>query len=171
MQSLEIISVNLWQILISLCNLLILFLILKKFLFKPVKKAVADRENAIKQQYEQADSAQKEADSLKAQWESKMLKAEENANAILAEASQNAQKRSDAIIAETNERAERIIKQAENDAELEKKKARAGIKQEIIDVSAALSEKMLAREINTEDHRQMIDTFLSELGEEDDGDK
>ncbi len=171
MQSLEIISVNLWQILISLCNLLILFLILKKFLFKPVKKAVADRENAIKQQYEQADSAQKAADDLKQQWENKMLEAEENANAILSEASENAQKRSDAIIAETNERAERIIKQAENDAELEKKKARAGIKQEIIDVSAALSEKMLAREINAEDHRQMIDTFLSELGEEDDGDK
>ena len=40
MQSLEVISVNIWHILISLCNLLILFLIVKRFLFKPVKKAL-----------------------------------------------------------------------------------------------------------------------------------
>ena len=43
MQSLDVISVNIWQILISLCNLVILFLILKKFLFKPVQKVTQTR--------------------------------------------------------------------------------------------------------------------------------
>ena len=47
MQSLDIISVNLWQILISLANLLIIFTILKRFLFKPVQKVVADRQAQV----------------------------------------------------------------------------------------------------------------------------
>ena len=42
-QNLDIISVNIWQILISLINLLLLFLIIKKFLYKPVKKFIAQR--------------------------------------------------------------------------------------------------------------------------------
>ncbi len=39
MQSLDVISVNLWQILISLCNLLILYLILKQFLYPAGEEA------------------------------------------------------------------------------------------------------------------------------------
>ena len=42
MPSLDVISINLWQILISLCNLLILFLILKKFLYKPVRRVMQE---------------------------------------------------------------------------------------------------------------------------------
>ena len=43
MQTLDIISVNIWQIIISLSNLVILFLLVKKFLFKPVKSMIAKR--------------------------------------------------------------------------------------------------------------------------------
>lgn len=44
---LQVVSVNIWQILISLANLLLLFLILKKFLYKPVKKVLDARKAAI----------------------------------------------------------------------------------------------------------------------------
>ena len=66
MQNLEIISVNLWQILISLCNLLIMFLLLKKFLYQPVKKAMAERQAAVDRQYAEADEAKRAADEDKA---------------------------------------------------------------------------------------------------------
>ena len=52
MQTLEVISVNLWQILISLLNLLILFLLFKKFLFKPVNNMLAKRQSEIDEKYE-----------------------------------------------------------------------------------------------------------------------
>ena len=47
MQFLDVISVNIWAILASLANLLILTLIIKKFLFKPVKKIVDARRKTI----------------------------------------------------------------------------------------------------------------------------
>ena len=54
MQSLEVISVNLWQILISLVNLFLLFLILKRFLYKPVKSVLEQRQKELDDQYEAA---------------------------------------------------------------------------------------------------------------------
>ena len=57
MQSLDIISVNLWQILISLANLTILFLLLKKFLYKPVTKMLVARRAEIDSQYSDAQNA------------------------------------------------------------------------------------------------------------------
>ncbi len=166
MQSLEIISVNIWQILISLCNLVLLFLILKKFLYKPVRKSLKERQAALDEKYERAEKAQNDAGELKMQWETKLASAQDEANAILQNAAENAEKRSNAILQETHIKAERILKQAETDAELELKKAEAGIKEEIVNVSAALSEKMLGREITTDDHRELIDQFLSEIGED-----
>ena len=48
------------------------------------------------------------------------------------------------------------------------KKAEEQIKREIVEVSGALTEKMLEREINAEDHRNLIDSFLEKVGEEND---
>ena len=46
-QTLDVISINLWQILISLANLLLIFLILKKLLWKPVKKVMQQRRDMV----------------------------------------------------------------------------------------------------------------------------
>lgn len=163
MQSLEIISVNLWQILISLCNLVLLFLILKKFLYKPVRNMLAERQSAIDSQYADAENAKNDALELKDEWQSKMSTAESQAEDIVKQAVESADRRSAAIIGESREKAERILKQAETDAELERQKVEAEIKDQIADVSVALSEKMLGREINEEDHRALIDSFLSDI--------
>lgn len=171
MQNLEVISVNFWQILISLCNLLILFLLVKKFLYKPVKKAFAARQETMNAQYAKAENAEKEADKLRTDWKEKMAGADQKADEVIKNAEKTAENRKAAILDEAQQKAERILRQAETDADLERKKAKAGIKQEIVDVSTALSEKMLGREINAEDHRHMIDTFLSEIGDDDEGNK
>ena len=57
MQSLKVISVNIWMIIASLCNLLLLTWIVKKFLYKPVKKILDTRRAAIDADYEQAAAA------------------------------------------------------------------------------------------------------------------
>ena len=72
MQNLDVISVNIWQILISLCNLVILFFILKRFLYAPVTRAMAQRKAALDAQYDEAARAQRSADVAKAVWEDKL---------------------------------------------------------------------------------------------------
>ena len=166
MQSLEVISINLWQILISLANLVILFLIVKKFLFKPVKKVLAQRQDVMDAQYSAAQEAQAQALADKDAWEHKMQSAKAEADAIMKDAASKAQIRGDRIVSDAREKADGIIRQAQTAAELERKKAEDGMKKEIVDVSAALAEKMLGREINAQDHREMIDSFIEGLGED-----
>jgi F-type H+-transporting ATPase subunit b len=170
MQSLEVISVNIWAILISLCNLLIIFLILKKFLFKPVKNILAERQADIDSQYDAANKAESDALESKKLYEEKLSYAKAEAQDIIDDASKIATTRGDALIKEAQSKANAILRTAEAEAELELKKAQADIKDEIISVSTALSEKMLNREINADDHKSLIDSFIDEIGEENVGD-
>ena len=168
MQTLDIISVNLWQILISLSNLVILFFVVKRFLFKPIKKVMEQRQREIDDRYAAADVAQALADESRQTWEAKLSHADAEANTILQNATDHAKHRGEKMIAEAKERADGIIRNAQSEAELERRKAVDGIKREIVEVSGALTEKMLEREINTEDHRALIDSFIEKIGDEND---
>lgn len=165
MQHLEIISLNVWQILISLCNLLILFVILKRFLYKPVNKVLAARQQAVDSQYAEAEEAKKKAEEDRAEWESKMRSLDEEAENIIQTAASTASKRSDELIAQAKDRADSIIRTAKTEVELERRKAEDEMKNEIINVSSLLTEKMLSREINSNDHKALIDSFLENMGD------
>ena len=118
--TLEVISVNFWNIVISLLNLTIMFLILKKFLFKPVQNIIAKRQSDVDMQYSNAADAEKAAKENKAKWEETLKGAGNEADAIIKSASENANRRGEEIVAEAREKAQGIIRQAQNEAELEK---------------------------------------------------
>lgn len=164
-QTLEVISVNIWQILISLANLLLIFLILKKLLWKPVQKVMEERKAMVDKQFAEAADAQAEAEADKTQWAEKLATADQEAAARIAEADETARRHGDRVITEAKEKAEGIIRQAEAEAELERQKATASMREEIADLSTVLAEKMLEREINADDHRAMIASFLDEVGD------
>ena len=164
MQNLEVISVNIWHILISLCNLLILFLILKKFLYAPVKKVMAQRRTAIDESYSAAEEAREKAEADKSEWAKRLELSKTEADRIIKEDETNAANRENEIISEARERADGIIRAAEGEAELRRRKAEDEIKHEIVDVSALLTEKLLEREITEDDHRALIDSFIAGVG-------
>lgn len=168
MTSLDVISINLWQILISLCNLLILFLILKKFLYKPIRRVMQERQFALQRQYSDADEAKRIAEANQKAWEEKLQDAKGQADDILKKASEHASLRSEQIMSDAKRKADGIISEAKEQAVIEHKKAQTEIQKEIVDISAALTEKMLAREINVEDHHAIINTVISEIGEAND---
>lgn len=166
MQSLEVISVNIWNILVSLLNLILLFLIVKKFLFKPVNRMLSKRQQELDAQYEAADEAKRIADENKLLWDEKIESVRNEADEMLKKAQDSAKRQSESIVSKAREQADGIIRQAENQAVLEKKKAEAEIKQEIVTVSTELANKLLKREINIDDHREMIDSFIQNIGDE-----
>ena len=112
MQPSEIISVNLWQILVSLLNLVILFLIIKKFLYQPVKNVLKSRQDKIDEKNNKADEYLSQAEQSKTELEAKLNDAENQADEILNEATVNAIRRKEKIIAEAREEADAIIRQA-----------------------------------------------------------
>ena len=165
MQTLDVISVNLWQILISLANLLIIFLILKKLLWKPVKKVMEQRQDMVDKQFADAADAEAKANEDKAEWAAKLAEADDEAAARIAAADETARRHGDRIVADAKDKAQGILRQAEAEIALERKKAEAGIKQEIAVVGTALAEKLMERELNAADHEKMIESFLDEMGD------
>ena len=146
MQFLDVISVNIWAIIASLANLLLLTWIIKKFLFKPVKKIVDARRAAIDEDYAQAKAAREEAEETKRNYDEAMAAAKMTGDQIIADANRTAEFRSNEIVAEARERASEIRRQAEADAVLERKKAEDEMKHEIANVSAQLTGKLLQRD-------------------------
>ena len=167
MQTLGVISVNLWQILISLLNLLILFLLFKKYLYKPVNKMLEKRKSEIDARYDEADEAKRLAEEDKSLWNEKIGTVKAETDEMIKKAQESARHQGDTIVAKAKEQADGIIRQAQTQAELEMQKAQEGIKKEIVEVSTALANKLLEREINAEDHRDLIDSFIEKIGDEE----
>lgn len=164
-QFLDIISINLWNILISLLNLAVLFWLVKKFLFKPVRRMLDERQAAIDHSYAAAAEAQRIADESRESWESKLRTADDEAQTVIREAAEVAGRRAEQIVREADEKAQGMLRRAENEVQLERRRATEDMKREIVEVSAAIAEKMLEREVNENDHRAMIDDFIEKIGD------
>ena len=123
MQFLDVFSVNIWAILASLANLLLLTWIIKRFLFKPVKKMMDARRAAIDADYAQAKAAREEAEENRLNYEAAVAAAKQTSDQIIADASRTAEYRSNEIVAEAREKASEIRRQAEMDALLERNAA------------------------------------------------
>ena len=171
MQSQDIINVNIWLILISLCNLVILFFILKKFLFKPVKKVLSERQAEYDAKFAEAEDKLAEANEVKEQLEQKYALADDEVDRIIKEAKDNAQRRGDSIVSEAKDKAGIIVRNAEAEADLRKRKAAESIKDEIADVSVEIAEKIIGREVSEEDHRRLMSDFIDKIGEDDGADQ
>jgi len=93
-------SIDLTTIIATLLNTLILFLVLKHFLFDKVNKVIEDRKNDVKETYRQADEAKENAEKLEAEYTSRLEGAKEESAQIIQTATRKAQQRSDEIMSE-----------------------------------------------------------------------
>ena len=140
-------------------------LLLKKFLFKPVHKVLDARQAHVDAVYAEAEEAKARAEADRAAWEEKMQGARAEADSILERAAERARLGGEAILDEAKRRAGGIVQQAEEEAEMTREKAEESMRRELADVSAELAGKLLGREINEDDHRRLIDSFIEGLGE------
>ena len=161
----DIISVNLWDILISFANLLIMYLILKRVLFKPVQKMFETRKNQVDSIYAEASESREQAVSMKQEYEAKMASARAEADGLVRSAVQTAQKRSDAIVAEASSQASHLKQKAEEEIAKEKRQMLQDVRGEISDIAVSIASKVVEREISAQDHQDFVDEFIRNVGE------
>ena len=166
MQSLDIISVNLWQILISLANLLVMLFIVKKFLFKPVMKMMQARQDQVDKIYDDANQDRTQAADMKQEYEARLAAAREEADGLVRNAVTTAQRRGDAIVAEASSQASHLKQKAEEEIALEKKQMLLNVRSEISDMAVSIASKVVEREIQKKDHENFVDEFIRNVGEE-----
>lgn len=155
----------LFDILIQGLAVFLLFLFLSYILIEPVKKVIADRQAKIKGDLDSAARDKEEAAKLKAEYDEKLKKADDEAEEILTAARKKAVKNEENIVAEAKEEAARIINRANQEAELEKNKVKDEVKQEIIGVATVMAGKLVAGNLDDAKQAELIDETLKEMGD------
>ena len=162
----EFLNINLFTAIFTLINTIALFLVLKKFLFKPVMKMIEDRQNEIDAMYAEANQSQANAKAMEAEYTQKLSAAADTGERLVKEAVLRGQAREEEIIRQANVEAAAIMNKANADIAQEKKKAINDAKDEISVIAIAIAEKVVARELNAADQDKLVDDFIRRLGDD-----
>jgi F-type H+-transporting ATPase subunit b len=163
---LSIISVNFWQIVISLVNLLIIFLILKKFLFKPVQKVMGERRSQVDRMYSDADESRSAANEMKQEYEQRLASARQEADGMIRTATQTAQQKSDQILADAKAQAAHAKQKAEAEIELQKQQMLRDAQGELSDLAVSIASKVVEKEVSRQEYDSFVDDFIRNVGEQ-----
>ena len=148
---------------ITIINIAILFLVMRKILFKPVTKFMADRAARIQASIDQAERDKTVAKEILQMYEKKMSNAEADAQEILKTARADAGKEAERIIAGGKAEAENIIANTRKNLEAERRAAMAKFKLEASALVIAASAKLAARDLSGDDNRRYVNMLLDEL--------
>ncbi|MDR0402653.1 MAG: F0F1 ATP synthase subunit B [Treponema sp.] len=148
---------------ITVINLLVLFFLLRAFLFKPVRKFIEDRNRKIRDDINRAEKDSWDAKKLLEQYEQKLAGAEADAEALIGAAREQALEEAEKIREAGKAEAERITAAARAQAENERRAALALFRAEAAVLVAQAAGRLLKRELAGEEQLRFAREALEEL--------
>lgn len=149
----------------TIVNLLVLYLLMKKFLFGRVNDILQKREEALRKQFEDAQAAKDEANALKKQCENSLADAKQSSAQIIREAREKAGEEYDRIVKSAEDEAADRISKAELLIAGEKEKSMRDMQTEIRELVVNATAKVVGEQASAEDSRRIYDDFIAEMGE------
>jgi len=162
--NLPLVTIDPGTIVFTLINTLIIFILFKVFLFKPVGKILDKRNEMAAAEIAEAKRAKESAAKTEQEYIEKLAKSKEEAADIMKQATLRAQKREEEIVNEANQKAAEIKARAEENIERDKQRAVNDIKDEISDIVIMAASKVVEKEISAKDNEAIIADFLQNVG-------
>lgn len=144
----------------------ILFMAASYLLLDPVRKILNDRKERVMKDQRDAARNKEEAVRMKDEYDGKLKDIDKVAEQILSDSRKKALQRENQIIADAKNEASRIIESARQEAELEKKRVKDEVKQEMISVAFLMSEKIVAASMDEAKQNALIEQTLEEMGDD-----
>ncbi|MDP3448897.1 MAG: F0F1 ATP synthase subunit B [Eubacteriales bacterium] len=144
-------------------NLLILFVLLRTFLYKPVSKFMAEREANFAREREQIDASRDAANALKSQYETSMKNARLDAEHIAEERRKAAEREAGDLRKKAKQDAQGILSDAMQQAVAEREGMMNELKSQTAELAVDIAGKILEREVSKEDHQRIIDSFFDKV--------
>lgn len=148
---------------LTILNLFIQMFLMKKFLFKPIRRVLEERQKRADQNIRAAEQEKAEAEAVKAEYTKNMAQAREEAAGILERAKQDASQQADELLQSARSEAQALKAKAESDIRQEKKRALNEAKDEIGGLAMDIAGRVVEREIHEADHRALINDFLQKV--------
>ena len=155
--------VNPLSLLFHLINLVILYIVFKIFLYKPLAKFMKARQERFMKEREALDADRAEVDAIKAKSDDIVRQARADAEGQVAQIMAQADRDAQSIREEAAKQAEVIIETAKQSAKEEKRRQLDSMHDQVMELSVALASRILEREIKPEDHQKLMEEFLSEV--------
>ena len=153
-----------WQIGIHVFNVIVMFIVLRLLVYKPILKFMKKRENAFADKVDSLDERDKQLIQQKEQYERMMSEAHNEAAAIVTRSNEMAREHARDIADDAKDHGRGLVLRAKHEIEAEKIQVRQDMKTEIAEMGIQIAEKVLAREISLEDNRKIIDEFFERVG-------
>ncbi len=142
----------------------VLLFLLSKFVFPTIVKMTADREQAIKKQLEEAKAMHAEAEKVLGEHRELLAGARGEAQAIVAEARQAAERERTTAIEKTRAEQDELLARAKHEIGAERDKIRAELRREVVDLAVAAAAKVIEKELDAAGDRQIVEGYLAEIG-------
>jgi F-type H+-transporting ATPase subunit b len=141
----------------------LLVAVLGRFAWGPIVTGLKNREDKIRRDIADAEAARKRAESTLAEYNQQLATAEAQVRDILAKAGQDAERMATNMKMQAQKEAEEAKDRATRDIEAARKNAVADIYAQAADLSTSIAEKILRRNLNADDQRQLVEASLQQF--------
>lgn len=161
MDVLNNLNVDLKLVMVNIIGFVILLVVAKKLVFDPIGKVVTERETDINGQYDRLDSAQREMEALKADYESRLASVEAEAREKIQTAIKEAQAARDQILADANQKSHEIVSKAEAEAERAKERAMTELRMRIVDIAVGTTKRVIGENLSADRQAALVDEYIA----------
>ena len=155
-------GVNLPLLVAFVINFIVLFVLLRLFLYKPVMKMLDERAKRTKDAMELAEATKKEFEQAKVEVKKQIEKGRQEAQAILTQAMQVGERLKEDSRQEAQKQAQAIVDRTRAELEVERDKIVGDLRREFVDISISAAEKVIKETLDKEKHRKLIEETLRE---------
>lgn len=155
-------GINLPLLVVFIVNFIILFVLLRLFLFKPVLKMLDERTKRTKDAMELAEVTKKEFEQAKVEVQKQIEKGRQEAQAIIAQAMQVGERLKEESRQEATKQAQVIVDRTRAELVAERDKIVGDLRREFVDIAIAAAEKVIKETLDKEKHRKLIEETLRE---------
>jgi F-type H+-transporting ATPase subunit b len=155
-------GINLPLLVVFIINFIVLFVLLRIFLYKPVLKMLDERAKRTKEGMELAEATKKEYEQARVEVQKQIEKGRQEAQAIIAQTMQVGERLKEESRQEATKQAQVIVDRTRAELEAERDKIVENLRREFVDISISAAEKVIKETLNKEKHRKLIEETLQE---------
>ncbi|MBQ6217162.1 MAG: F0F1 ATP synthase subunit B [Erysipelotrichaceae bacterium] len=160
---LELLVPDVWTAITQLCATAILFFLMYKLAWKPVKKILDERSKFEQQKLSEAAALKEENEKTAKEAKNIISDANRDAEMIVKEAREEGQNLKNELIEEGKRQSAQLLENAKHDMEMQKAKMMEEMRSEIVDTAIAAAEKVLQNNVDPDAERQSINSFVKEV--------
>jgi len=151
------------DLLVNVAGFLIVWWILARFVFGPVREIKAAREKEVADHLQQAEHERAEMQAMREEYEQRLAQIEQEARDRIEEATRQAHVARDQILAEARAQAERLLERGHAEIAREREKAMVELRDTVADLAIQAAEQVLHSSLDEARHRQLARDFLDTL--------